>query len=52
MLRYILASVVAHKGRLLLTVVAIVLGVSLVAGTFVLIDTWRAATPTGRGSTR
>ena len=43
MLRYTLASVLAHKGRLLLTAVAIVLGVSLVAGTFVLIDTWRAA---------
>lgn len=43
MLRYTLASVLAHKGRLLLTAVAIVLGVGLVAGTFVLIDTWRAA---------
>jgi putative ABC transport system permease protein len=43
MLRYTLASVLAHKGRLLLTAVAIVLGVSLVSGTFVLIDTWRAA---------
>ncbi|TDC78147.1 FtsX-like permease family protein [Micromonospora sp. KC606] len=43
MLRYTLSSVVAHKGRLLLTAVAIVLGVSLVSGTFVLIDTWRAA---------
>src|SRR5690349_1954817 len=43
MLRYTLAGVVAHKGRLLFTTVAIMLGVSLVAGTFVLIDTWRAA---------
>jgi putative ABC transport system permease protein len=43
MLRYTLTSVAAHKGRLLFTAIAIVLGVSLVAGTFVLIDTWRAA---------
>jgi putative ABC transport system permease protein len=43
MVRYTLAGLMAHKGRLLLTAVAIVLGVSLVSGTFVLIDTWRAA---------
>jgi putative ABC transport system permease protein len=42
-LRYTLATVVAHAGRLLFTGLAIVLGVSLVTGTFVLIDTWRAA---------
>ncbi|SHN12948.1 ABC transporter permease [Cryptosporangium aurantiacum] len=43
MLRYVLSSVRAHKGRLLLTALAITLGVSLVAATFVVIDTWRAA---------
>jgi putative ABC transport system permease protein len=38
MLRYTLTSLAAHKGRLLLTTVAIVLGVGAVAGTFVLTD--------------
>jgi putative ABC transport system permease protein len=43
MLRYTLISLAAHKGRLLLTAVAIVLGVGVVSGTFVLTDTAKAA---------
>jgi putative ABC transport system permease protein len=43
MLRYSLTSLQAAKGRLLLTALAIVLGVGVVAGTFVLIDTADAA---------
>jgi putative ABC transport system permease protein len=43
MLRYSLGSLLAAKGRLLLTAVAIVLGVGVVAGTMVLTDTARAA---------
>jgi putative ABC transport system permease protein len=43
MLRYSLSSVLAAKGRLLLTALAIVLGVGVVAGTFVLNDTAEAA---------
>ncbi|HEX6676062.1 MAG TPA: FtsX-like permease family protein [Actinomycetes bacterium] len=43
MLRYTLTSLAAHKGRLLLTAVAIVLGVGVVAGTFVLTDSADAA---------
>jgi putative ABC transport system permease protein len=38
MLRYSLTSLVAHRGRLLLTALAIVLGVGAVTGTFVLTD--------------
>jgi putative ABC transport system permease protein len=43
MLRYSLTSLLAAKGRLLLTAFAIVLGVGVVAGTFVLTDTAKAA---------
>jgi putative ABC transport system permease protein len=43
MLRYSLRGVLAAKGRLLLTAVAIVLGVGAVAGTLVLTDTVRVA---------
>jgi putative ABC transport system permease protein len=43
MLRYGLTSLLAAKGRLLLTALAIVLGVGVVAGTFVLTDTAKAA---------
>jgi putative ABC transport system permease protein len=43
MLRYSLTSLRAYQGRLLLTALAIVLGVGVVAGTFVLIDTAEAA---------
>ena len=43
MLRYAWMSLLAHKGRLVLTVIAIVLGVSLVTGSFVVIDTWQSA---------
>jgi putative ABC transport system permease protein len=43
MLRYSLTSLLAAKGRLLLTALAIVLGVGVVAGTFVLNDTAKAA---------
>jgi putative ABC transport system permease protein len=43
MLRYSLTSLLAAKGRLLLTTLAIVLGVGVVAGTFVLTDTARTA---------
>ena len=43
MLRYGLTSLLAAKGRLLLTAVAIVLGVGVVAGTMVLTDTAEAA---------
>src|SRR5919106_1911181 len=43
MLRYSLSSLRAYKGRLLMTALAIVLGVGVVAGTFVLIDTAEAA---------
>ena len=43
MLRYSLRSVLAARGQLLLTAVAIVLGVGVVAGTFVLTDTARSA---------
>jgi MacB-like periplasmic core domain len=43
MLRYSLRGVFAAKGRLLLTAVAIVLGVGAVAGTLVLTDTVRVA---------
>jgi putative ABC transport system permease protein len=43
MLRYSLTSLLAAKGRLLLTALAIVLGVGVVAGTFVLTDTAKAA---------
>jgi putative ABC transport system permease protein len=43
MLRYSVRSLLAAKGRLLLTAVAIVLGVGAVAGTFVLTDTAGAA---------
>jgi putative ABC transport system permease protein len=39
MLRYSLTSLRAYKGRLLLTALAIVIGVGVVAGTFVLTDT-------------
>ena len=42
MVRTALKSVLAHKVRLLLTGVAIVLGVSLVAGTFIFTDTINA----------
>jgi putative ABC transport system permease protein len=45
-LRYTLRSVLSHKTRLLLTVAAIVLGVGMVAGTFILTDTAAAG---GRG---
>jgi putative ABC transport system permease protein len=41
-LRYTLRSVLAHKTRLLLTAAAIVLGVAMVAGTFILTDTAKA----------
>jgi putative ABC transport system permease protein len=43
MLRYTLTSLRASQGRLLLTAVAIVLGVGVVAGTFVVTDTAEAA---------
>jgi putative ABC transport system permease protein len=43
MLRYSVRSLLAAKGRLLLTAIAIVLGVGAVAGTFVLTDTAGAA---------
>jgi putative ABC transport system permease protein len=43
MLRYGLTSLLAAKGRLLLTAVAIVLGVGVVAGTMMLTDTAEAA---------
>jgi putative ABC transport system permease protein len=43
MLRYSVRGLLASKGRLLLGAVAIVLGVGVVAGTFVLTDTARAA---------
>jgi putative ABC transport system permease protein len=43
MLRYSVRSLLAAKGRLLLTAVAIVLGVGVVVGTFVLTDTAAAA---------
>jgi putative ABC transport system permease protein len=43
MLRYTLKSALAAKGRLLLTAAAIVLGVGMVTGTFVLTDSARAA---------
>ena len=43
MLRYSVRSVLAARGRLLLTAVAIMLGVGVVAGTFVLTDTARSA---------
>jgi putative ABC transport system permease protein len=43
MLRYSVRGLLAAKGRLLLTAVAIVLGVGVVAGTLVLTDTARAA---------
>src|SRR5919197_4431149 len=43
MLRYTFRSVLAARGRLLLTAAAIVLGVGMVTGTFVLTDTARAA---------
>ena len=43
MLRYTLISLVAHQGRMLLTAVAIVLGVGVVSGTLVLTDTAEAA---------
>ena len=43
MLRYSVRSVLAARGRLVLTAVAIVLGVGVVAGTFVLTDTARSA---------
>jgi putative ABC transport system permease protein len=42
MLRYTLRSVLAHKARLLLTAAAIVVGVGMVAGTFILTDTAKA----------
>ncbi|MCP9970991.1 ABC transporter permease [Actinomadura madurae] len=42
MLRYTVRSVLAHKARLLLTAAAIVLGVAMVAGTFILLDTAEA----------
>ncbi|HEU5159267.1 MAG TPA: FtsX-like permease family protein [Streptosporangiaceae bacterium] len=42
MLRYTMRSVFAHKTRLLLTAAAIVLGVAMVAGTFILTDTAKA----------
>jgi putative ABC transport system permease protein len=42
-LRYTLTSLWAYKGRLLLTALAIMLGVGVVAGTFVLTDTAEAA---------
>jgi putative ABC transport system permease protein len=41
MLRYTLRSVLAHKARLLLTAAAIMVGVGMVAGTFILNDTAR-----------
>jgi putative ABC transport system permease protein len=41
--RLALRGLLAHKGRLVATAVAVVLGVSFVAGTFVLTDTLRAA---------
>jgi putative ABC transport system permease protein len=41
-LRYTMRSVLAHKTRLLLTAAAIVLGVAMVAGTFILTDTAKA----------
>ena len=43
MLRHTLRSLLAYKGRLLLTAVAIVVGVGAVAGTFVLGDSAKAA---------
>src|SRR5918995_4693152 len=43
MLRYSVRSLLAARGRLLLTAAAIVLGVGVVAGTFVLTDTAGAA---------
>jgi putative ABC transport system permease protein len=43
MLRYSVRGLLAARGRLLLSAVAIVLGVGVVAGTFVLTDTARAA---------
>jgi putative ABC transport system permease protein len=43
MLRYTLTSLRAYRDRLLLTALAIVLGVGVVAGTFVLTDTAEAA---------
>ena len=42
MLRTALKTVLAHKVRLILTAVAIVLGVALVTGTFVFTDTINA----------
>ncbi len=39
MVRAVLKGVLAHKLRLFLTAMAVVLGVSFVAGTFVLTDT-------------
>jgi putative ABC transport system permease protein len=42
-LRYSVRSVLAARGRLVLTAVAIMLGVGVVAGTFVLTDTARSA---------
>src|SRR5512133_3264112 len=51
MLRYSLTSLLAAKGRLLLTALAIVLGVGAVAGTFVLIDTAEAAADAAFGET-
>src|ERR687888_579516 len=42
MLRYTLRSVLAHRMRLLLTAAAIVVGVGMVAGTFILTDTAKA----------
>src|SRR5262245_27563528 len=54
MWRYTLRSVLAHKTRLVLTAMAILLGVGVVSGTFVLTDTAKAAadaafTDAGRG---
>jgi putative ABC transport system permease protein len=46
MLRYSFRSLLADKGRLALTAVAIVLGVGMVAGTLVLTDTAKAAADT------
>ena len=43
MLRASLKSLFARKVRLVLTTIAIVLGVSFMAGTFVLTDTMNAA---------
>src|SRR5512132_574797 len=51
MLRYSLTSLLAAKGRLLLTALAIVLGVGALAGTFVLIDTAEAAADAAFGET-